>query len=1339
MSRSRDDASDPTPADRLTEILGYLNFSNGKPDPRFAANLSGLYASQDRFLTPAELRDELLGGLNRLRGENAAFAESEQAERVVGFVCEVAIPAYREFHTDLLGHLPDEDFRHPFLVSRFFEAALAEGLDQHDPVDGWLARVNDFIGYRPVAVLENGRACQPYAHERHRPVPLWIRDAGAAYGPYQAVIERTMAFLAETPADVLARSYFDPGLLDEFALDVRAHDHTHPVNKRTNYTFGEWDPHVIDNGGNYRRFIVRKVILDALVDWLNAGSRGGPPDEERLFDASAVLCGTILMASSISGSGPATHDSNVTLTSLLPHVARQRDAFYARLLSEATGTRSQRLHREAAATQQPFGHVRQELNMVLAGYGARQVQYRHLAWLYARLGFAGASRAQAERIPSTSARFETEIQWRLTAARQQLDRGNVALAGTLTRECRQLIKRGIECGAIVDPWNVLAFQGQFPLFASREDSVPDQRVEALIDLTEQLFDLFGQTLAAAAAKGDAAVAEQVTNEYRDAAIEWDRYATHVVEDLPSVHGSSEFESARTVAEVVAGYREAGEAAEGLTFWRKYADNLPTARAYARVVDTLMRTGDLVASRVLLVCWLGRADEIGVGNGADSLFVRFTHWIELASRASAEQGGETEPAEHSSSFLELRKFFDFVEANAESFWEVPRFLEDGELLDSDEDSWEEPVAGAFDEEDELFDAAYDDVVFRDSAEDGIDAEMMDAGGPPPTTELERISRRIEPRLRFVQTLARGWESTAIAIATAEESPADRPDSDRSEAVLHWWRRTRELQRQLVRLLREVKAFDIPEPSGDVDSNIEFDLQVQTRFYLLHAIVSTHISVGAAERSLAAAVPGFRFDEGVSKDEQRVGEVYRAVLRGDVPEVKRLLPKLVSSFAGKPLLYVPFDNGGEPRQVLDVRTRQHVLRFLMTQLPRLGLLRETWHLLRAAYRMERQTRPEGLAVTEFDRLFRTALRNSLEVVTRSSETWESGRFDDTDLVDVVADVVEVYGELWSQHSRTMRLSTVEGLVDEDLWQEVRDFVEAYGDTLFHARVLTLGNVRAILHNGIERFLAHIEEHDDPIHPNPLVQALADGDVDPDDVADHLETIYGIVVERFERFLEYNTTTTQSDYGRLFHYLLDFLRLEAEYEREAWLLVPVGVAHEVFCELDHRDAALVWEKVFEERTRDKAADFAHRLDGLEAKYAMRLPSVRDHIEERFVKSLVVNRIVALVPPAAAEARADAAAFLDDEPIADKPETWGTAFAMLLEEIEGYMTRVAGSGIDVPPWLRTLEKAVDEIDSATREPDYPFESLPTLPTTPVPLRDLRRQLKNWKDPLFKPRKPKA
>ena len=174
---------------------------------------------------------------------------------------------------------------------------------------------------------------------------------------------------------------------------MRAHDHTHPVTKRTNYTFGEWDPHRIDTKGRYTRFVVRKIVLDSLLSWM-ADQRKLSADE-RLYDASAVLSGTMLMASAISGSGPQTFDSNVNLVTLLPKVARQRDAFYERLMNGAKGTRRTRLRKEAKLTQQPFGHIRQHLNITLARYGARQVQDRHVSRLYAQLGYPQAAREQS--------------------------------------------------------------------------------------------------------------------------------------------------------------------------------------------------------------------------------------------------------------------------------------------------------------------------------------------------------------------------------------------------------------------------------------------------------------------------------------------------------------------------------------------------------------------------------------------------------------------------------------------------------------------------------------------------------------------------------------------------------------------------------------------------------------------------------------------------------------------------------------------------------------------------------------------------------------------------------
>ena len=149
----------------------------------------------------------------------------------------------------------------------------------------------------------------------------------------------------------------------------------------------------------YTRFVVRQIILDALLNWMNETRRTNKSlaEEEILFDASAVLCGTMLMASSISGSGPGVHDSSITLTSLLPRVAHQRDAFYARLLEEAKGARAKRLLKEARQTQQPFGHVRQRLNIELAKYGAKQMQTRHLAQMFARMGYPGSQPPASER------------------------------------------------------------------------------------------------------------------------------------------------------------------------------------------------------------------------------------------------------------------------------------------------------------------------------------------------------------------------------------------------------------------------------------------------------------------------------------------------------------------------------------------------------------------------------------------------------------------------------------------------------------------------------------------------------------------------------------------------------------------------------------------------------------------------------------------------------------------------------------------------------------------------------------------------------------------------------
>ena len=1299
----------------LREVLGYLNFSSGSPDAKFQKNLNEVFRGFADRADATDLKSTLLQSLSAMEGE-AAFADSQQAQQVIELTLTEVIPAYREWHADLLFHLPDDDFEHPFFVARLFEAVLKQGApwgERDRVVSGVLAQINNFTGYRPKAILEDGRLAVPYDHEAFCPVPLFLKNAGVATGPYETLIRRTIEFFEGTPAELMTDSWFDLNRMDELGLDMRSHDHGHPVNKRTNYMFGEWDPHIIDTKGFYRRFVLRKIILDALIAWMEDNPE--LPEEERLYDASAVLCGTMLMASSISGCGPETYDSSVSLTSLLPRVARQRDAFYARLLQDASGSRAKRLRLQAKQTQQPFGHVRQKLNMYLAQYGARQVQHRHIAWLFARMGYEEASRNEAVIIPTLSTRIESEMHCRLTSARRDVDTGNLHNASKHLLEIESLLERGIHCGALIDPWNILGFQGQFPLFSAREDAVPDNRVETMLELMERLFGVFSSALSEAAAQGEDKLLEELSLRFETLADRWDRYATTVVEDLPSVQGRETYESARHVSEALSEWSHAGESAGDISFWRQHVNRFESAKSYALVVEALLKKRDQIASMGLLMQWLSEAETVGLESGPYSIHPLLIDWMNVA----IEAGGD---------LSSVRRMFDYLEANAGEFWQVPQLGSFTDRSDKSEnrsrsnDEESELVDGdSFDEfseeEDDLFGAAYDDVTFRDSADDGFDGATMDQGYNPGNTEFEILHRQLEPRMKFLNTLAGLWQLAAGADVAQAKAAQDAADA---EAHRVWLDRLKSLQTDLRQLMDDVWSYEISTSAGDLDSNVEYDIQLQSKFMLLHTVITTSVNCRHAARLLRCTTTGIALKE-LRGAESLVFEVCRGLLQQDVDSVRAKLPDLIQQLLRQPLLYVPLENGGHPAAILKARSLQRLMRFLLTHLPSLGLLQETRQLLQAAYSMERSSRPGGLAVTEFDRLFRTALRSSLECTIRASKQWRSKKFTDEELVELLREIVDSYSHLWTIHSSTMRLSRVDELRDEELAEEVSEFIEKYGGELFHARMLTLGNIRAILHNGVDMFIAHLNNNEDPLHPSPLLADLETGEIDEDDAIDFLELIYEAIVDKFDRFLEYNTTTTQSDYGEKFFCLLDFLRVESAYERDAWNLTPERITHEMLTRAGRVDAAMLWEQQLQQETRETADQHIELLQDMERVYGVRLPSIRDHLEERFVKPLAVNRMLALVPQAVKEGQREG-----EEP---------KAFPILQGEIRSYLNSTFGSGIDIPGWLYSLEKELGQIDALGEfGRTYPEEITIEIPATHIDLRQMRRQIKLLGEPLTKP-----
>ena len=171
----------------LDALLGYLNFSEGKPDPRFQSQFNEAYAwFADRHASQPwnELYRSLQDRLVDLHSSGAAaFRTKEQADNVLRLAFTEVLSAYRRNHGDLLFHLSDADLYQPFFLVRVLEAVLGQGGPWNETeriVTGTLRQLNDYVGHRPIATLESRPRGEPYDHEKVRPIPLYLRDAECA-------------------------------------------------------------------------------------------------------------------------------------------------------------------------------------------------------------------------------------------------------------------------------------------------------------------------------------------------------------------------------------------------------------------------------------------------------------------------------------------------------------------------------------------------------------------------------------------------------------------------------------------------------------------------------------------------------------------------------------------------------------------------------------------------------------------------------------------------------------------------------------------------------------------------------------------------------------------------------------------------------------------------------------------------------------------------------------------------------------------------------------------------------------------------------------------------------
>src|SRR5262249_24720294 len=138
---------------------------------------------------PAPLRalhDWLHSRLQSLQADHVAgFKDIRQARRVLDLTFNHVLPADRTHHQDLLFHVCEGELFQPFFLARVCEAVLTAAAETNGaPPDvepfaaGVVSRLNDFVGHRPLAILETRPRGEPYDHERVRPIPLFIRNAG---------------------------------------------------------------------------------------------------------------------------------------------------------------------------------------------------------------------------------------------------------------------------------------------------------------------------------------------------------------------------------------------------------------------------------------------------------------------------------------------------------------------------------------------------------------------------------------------------------------------------------------------------------------------------------------------------------------------------------------------------------------------------------------------------------------------------------------------------------------------------------------------------------------------------------------------------------------------------------------------------------------------------------------------------------------------------------------------------------------------------------------------------------------------------------------------------------
>ena len=369
---------------------------------------------------------------------------------------------------------------------------------------------------------------------------------------------------------------------------------------------------------------------------------------------------------------------------------------------------------------------------------------------------------------------------------------------------------------------------------------------------------------------------------------------------------------------------------------------------------------------------------------------------------------------------------------------------------------------------LFSAAYDDVVYIDSTGDGVDADMLESGGRPATDfELEQEARRVGERLAFLRTVASLWKKAALACGPqvrrapipAETARAmagtSRPRTNGGCSSCCARSTQRRIPAALVQSRFAVGVRSAPRRQGDAGRK---DHRHRDRNGRRRALDARR----AAGRGAAAE------HQSPLDDVLRRGRVRRSQR-----SVQQLWPRFLEALRSQPLLYVPLNKGGDPARLAQARGLQQALRDLLAVAAATGTVGGDVPTDRSGpadgVGQSGRRRGDQRVRSAVCRRIRGDRRDAGRRLARLARSAEDADKVDNDLVECLEQVTESLLKQWLAHSRTLRLSVLEKIADEKSWQALVGFIERYGRDLFTQRFLNMGNLRAILHQGVDAWLA------------------------------------------------------------------------------------------------------------------------------------------------------------------------------------------------------------------------------------------------------------------------------